>query len=82
MEIPSTEPGFSTANTSAFEYPDQVLDFPVTSLTQFEDITLLQIPLPKAPGLSIDMRMFTVDDNYNVKPNTVSSDKVTVIFEE
>jgi hypothetical protein len=81
IEYNVPQPVFSEDNTDTLEYSRQALDFYADSYSQYEDLTFVDILMPDNPGLVIEARIFPIDEELNVLPDSVSSNSTTFIVE-
>jgi hypothetical protein len=81
LEYNVPQPVFSENNTDTLEYSEQTFDFFSDTLSHYEDISFVEMMMPDAPGLVVELRLFAIDEALNVLADSVSSDKIRLTFE-
>jgi len=72
-------PDFSEQNASTPQFTKQVIPLTAGSYVEFEELALLNLPLPKgADGLVLELRIFALDSSGNIIGESVSSDSISV----
>jgi len=79
MEFNLPTPDFSEQNASTPQFTKQVIPLTAGSYVEFEELALLNLPLPKgADGLVLELRIFALDSSGNIIGESVSSDSISV----
>jgi len=75
MEFNLPNPVFAENNVSTPQFTKQSIPFSAASLTKFEGLIFLPLPLPKgADGLVLELRIFALDAAGNIIGESTSSD--------
>lgn len=76
LEYNLPEPIFAEENVEQEEFPTTIR---IEEFTLYEDLVIFDIPIPsELNGQVIEARIFALDENGEVIPNSVSSDRFTV----
>ena len=78
-------PSFAQDNANAYEDSNQVIHLKNSQLTLLDDLVIIQVDFPEFSDelkqKKVETRMFVTDENGQIMPDSLSSDKTTLGFE-